>query len=82
MPIDSAKAAFASAVPEIVAVCSAALMRSSEATAAIIGALGAIVSTVILRAVAAETLPAASVAVADSGSAPWPMAVMSAGVSV
>ena len=74
--------AFASVVPEIDAVCSPALMTSSPATLEIEGAFGATVSTVRLRVPASEVLPAASVALADRVSGPWPIAVMSSDVSV
>ena len=78
----SATAALASAVPAITAVCSLALMTSLPATTEIVGATGARVSTWMLRVPAVEVLPAASVALAERVSSPWPMAVMSAGVSV
>ena len=82
LPIFSATLAFASALPEIAVVCSLALTMSSPATFEITGTLGARVSTEMLRVTAVETLPAASVAVAESVSGPCPMAVMSAPVSV
>ena len=78
----SATAALGSAVPAIAADCSLPLMTLSPATSEITGAAGASVSTVMSRVPAAEVLPAASVAVTDSVSAPSPMAVMSAAVSV
>ena len=55
---------------------------SSPATFEIVGAFGTTVSTVMARVAAAETLPAASVAVTESVSGPWPMPVMSGAVSV
>ena len=55
---------------------------SSPATFEIVGGSMATVSIVMLRVAAAEVLPAASVALADSVSGPWPIAVMSAAVSV
>ena len=82
VPIDSATLAFASAVPVIAAVCSLALTMSSPATFEMVGGSMASVSTVMLRVPAAETLPAASRAVADSVSSPWPIAAMSAAVNV
>ena len=81
-PIFSATVVPASAVPVMAAVCSVALIRSSEATTAIVGVVGAIVSMVTLRVVAGETLPAASDAVADNCAAPCPIARMSPLVSV
>ena len=72
----------ASAWPVIDAVCSFALMMLSWATVATVGRVGAIVSTVIWRVTVDETLPAASVAFTVSVSAPSPIAVTSAGVSV
>ena len=74
--------AFASAVPEMAAVCSLWLIVSSPATVWITGRFGATVSTEILRVPAAETLPAASVACADRVSSPWPTRAMSSGVRV
>ena len=67
-------------MPVIVTACSLALTMSSPATFEITGASGANVSTVMSRVPAVELLPAASVAVADSVSLPWPMAVMSSAV--
>ena len=65
----STRLAPASAEPEITAEdFSAALIRSSPATAAITGASGARVSTWMSRVAAAEALPAASVAFTDSAS--------------
>ena len=55
---------------------------SSPATFEITGTPGVTVSTVMLRVAAAETLPAASVARAESVSPPSPMALRSAAVSV
>ena len=55
---------------------------SSPATTEMLGAFGATVSTLIERVPANETLPAASATVADSVSLPWPIAEMSAGISV
>ena len=78
----SATLALASAVPAITAVCSLALTMSSPATFETVGAFGATVSTVMARVPAAEVLPAASMARAESVSEPWPMAEMSAAVSV
>ena len=71
-----------SAVPVIATVCSEALTTSSPATFEMAGAFGTKVSTVMSRSVTPETLPAVSVAVADSVCAPTPMAVMSAAVRV
>ena len=70
LPMVSATEALASAVPLMAVACSAALTMSSSATAAIVGVSGARVSTSMRRVAATETLPAASVAVADSVSAP------------
>ena len=81
-PSVRATVAPASAVPVIAADCSLALTTSSPATLSIRGWLGARVSTVMLRVVTAEVLPAASVAVTESVSSPWPIAVMSAAFSV
>ena len=72
----------ASAVPVIAEVCSLALTVSSAATVEIVGAPGATVSTVMPRVPAAEMLPAASVALTESVSLPWPMAATSVLVSV
>ena len=77
----SATRADASAVPVIAADCSPALMMSSPATFEITGASGARVSMEMVRVAAGEVLPAASVAVAERVSAPWPMAVRSAAFS-
>ena len=74
--------ALASAVPLIALPDSAALMMSLPATRLITGATGTPVSTLMLRVPAAPRLPAVSVAVADSVSSPWPIAVISAAVSV
>ena len=74
-PMDRATLALASAVPEIAAACSAALMVSSPATSAIVGASGATVSISMTCVPASEMLPAASVALADKVSGPCPMAV-------
>ena len=60
----------ASAVPLIAAVCSLALTMLSPATAEIVGADGASVSTVIWRVPAVEVLPAASVTFTDRISSP------------
>ena len=57
-------------------------MTSSPATTPMVGAAGSAVLTVIVRCAAAPALPAASRAVADSVSPPWPIAVMSAATSV
>ena len=73
---------FASAVPVMATDCSAALTMSSTATLEIAGTLGAMVSMLMARVPVDETLPAASVAVAESVSLPCPMPVMSSGVSV
>ena len=82
-PRVSATWRFGSVVPETaVEAFSLALMTSLPATTAIVGRSGAIVSTVIARVAAAEVLPAPSRAVADSVSGPWPIAAMSAAVSV
>ena len=72
----------ASALPVIVVDCSLALTTSSPATREMVGALGASTSTVKLRVPAVEVLPAASVAVAETVSAPSPMAVRSSAVRV
>ena len=58
------------AVPLIAAVFSPALTMSSPATAEMVGAFGTTVSTEMARDAAAETLPAASVALTESVSAP------------
>ena len=81
-PIVKATEAPASFVPVMVVVCSLALMMSSVATALMMGAVGAAVSTVMARVPAALVLPAASVCVTDRVLAPWPMAVMSAATKV
>ena len=73
-------AALASAVPDKVVVCSAPLMTLSAVTSAIVGALGATVSTVIALVVVVDVLPAASVAVIVISSDPSPIAVTSAAV--
>ena len=69
--------ALASVVPLMIADCSTKLTMLSPATLLISGAAGASVSTVMLRVPTALTLPAASVAVAESVSLPCPMPVMS-----
>ena len=80
-PIVSATVAPASAVPVMAAVCSLALTMSSPATMAMVGRLGAIVSTVMTAVRGGATLPAVSVAVTVRVSLPWPMAFTSSGVS-
>ena len=69
-PIVSLTVASASAVPVIADACSLALTMSSPATVEIVGASTAVVSIWMVRVTADETLPAASVAVAESVSAP------------
>ena len=80
--MDSVTLAFASAVPVIETDCSLALSTSLPATIAMVGGLGTSVSISMARVASAETLPAASETVATRVSGPWPMAVMSAAVSV
>ena len=75
-------AALASAVPDKVVVCSAPLMTLSAVTSAIVGALGATVSTVILKDVVSETLPKLSVLDNVNVSSPSPIAVTSEAVNV
>ena len=70
----------ASAVPDNVEVCSALLITLSAVASAIVGAVGATVSTAIALVVVVEVLPAASVAVIVISSAPSPIAVTSAAV--
>ena len=78
----SATVAPASAVPVIAAVCSLALTTSLPATCAMVGASGTMVSTVIARVPAGETLPARSATVAESVTAPCPRVPMSLGTRV
>ena len=80
-PMDRATLAPASAVPVIATDCSVALTMSSPATFEMVGAFGTTVSTVMARVTEDEAFPAASMALADSVSRPWPMPVMSAAVS-
>ena len=80
-PIDKATLAPASLLPVMVLATSAALMMLSLATTLIESARGAAVSTMMARVLAALVLPLASVWVTLKVSAPWPMAVMSAGTS-
>ena len=71
----------ASAVPDNVEVCSALLITLSAVASAIVGALGATVSTAMALVVVEEVFPAASVAVIVISSAPSPIAVTSAAVN-
>ena len=81
-PSVSTTVALASVLPLTIAVCSPALTMSSPATRLIVGAEAGAVSTLMFRVPATPVFPALSVAVAESVSAPWPMAVMSAATSV
>ena len=74
--------AFASAVPDNVEVCSALLITLSAVASAIVGAVGAIVSTEKTKDVVSETLPKLSVVDKVNVSAPSPIAVMSEAVNV
>ena len=83
LPKLSATMALGSVVPLTAAVpTSTALMKLSPATVPMEGGFGATVSTTMLRVPAADLLPTASVAVAESVSGPWSIAAMSSGVSV
>ena len=66
--------------PAVIFPVTGVTLSSAPVTTAMM--VGATVSTLMARVPAALTLPAASVAVALSVSGPWPMAVMSAAVSV
>ena len=72
----------ASAVPDNVEVCSALLITLSAVASAIVGAVGAIVSTERTKDVVSETLPKLSVVDKLNVSAPSPIAVMSEEVNV
>ena len=72
----------ASAVPDNVEVCSALLITLSAVASAIVGAVGATVSTERTKDVVSETLPKLSVVDKVNVSSPSPIAVMSEVVSV
>ena len=81
-PTTALDPAVGSVTRKVVLTASAAFMRSSSRSSlpcsARVGDAGATVSIVIVRVAGLETLPAASAAVTEIASLPWPMAFRSA----